>query len=578
MGDQAVLCSSNAQARRVVARLTAAGLSAQGPTSLLRSEEIKNTLAVVSLLREGNGAGLLRITAFEENCLTEKDVVKLLVWAREQGCSVKEALGRCGEVDGLGEEAVECLSEFARFLDAMPYRHDAWRTILTYAFHPDSRLRTLFSDSSEKARRCLLQVGQLAVLARSFGEREDLVEGDGVLGFLEYIRELAASNKGDGALFAPYVKDAVQVMTVHKSKGLEFPVVYVPHLAKGHFPVRGGGGGKVPLPPGLMHHSEIEDKDKEDRCLFYVALTRAEDELVLSRAEVYGRRAGALPLIDNLVREAGGRVMVEEKAWSPQELDVTEATATNEAPDARVAGRIKVSYSFRDLDRYSRCSLQFRYAEVLGLPEQRSAYQDFHNSVYRVLGEMEMEAERTGRNPELGWAKNLLARVWEEEGPVGHFYESVYRGHAEKAVENWQASGRALEWQIREKLALVGPSGARIEVMVDAIRRNKDGGIVVARHRFGRPRGSHVKGDSADRHALFVSASRATWPKTQVKVELHYLTTGETLDATPSEKIVENRTNKFWDYVKGARAGHYPTSPGQECKSCPWNLVCPSSV
>ena len=111
-------------------------------------------------------------------------------------------------------------------------------------------------------------------------------------------------------MYTPAVQNAVQVMTVHKSKGLEFPVVYVPHLAKGHFPVRNPSKGKVPLSPSLAHHSELEDREEEDRCLFYVALTRAEDELVLSRAEVYGRRAGALPLIDRLVREASGRVMV----------------------------------------------------------------------------------------------------------------------------------------------------------------------------------------------------------------------------------------------------------------------------
>ena len=249
LGDQAVLCSSNNQARRIVARLKAAGLAAQGPTSLLGSEELKDALAVVSLLRENDGAGLLRIAAFEENCLSEQDVVKLLLWAREQGCTVKEALARCEEVENLNEEAIDCLSRFGRFLNELPGWRDPWNAVLRYAFHPESRLRHLFSDPSDEARRRLLQVGQLAVLARSFGQRESLVEDDGILGFLEYVRELAASNKGNSVLYEPAVRNAVQVMTVHKSKGLEFPVVYVPHLASGQFPVRNPGGGKVPLPP-----------------------------------------------------------------------------------------------------------------------------------------------------------------------------------------------------------------------------------------------------------------------------------------------------------------------------------------
>jgi DNA helicase-2/ATP-dependent DNA helicase PcrA len=577
LGDQAVLCSSNAQARRIVARLAAAGLAAQGPTSLLGSEEIKDALAVVSLLRENDGTSLLRVAAFEENCLSEREVVKLLTWAREQGRSVKEALACCDEVEDLSEEAIECLVEFGRFLDNLPGWGDPWHAVLTYAFHPESRLRQIFSDPSDRARRRLLQLGQLAVLARSFGEREGLVEDDGTLGFLEYVRELAASNKGSGTLYAPAVQNAVHVMTVHKSKGLEFPVVYVPHLARGQFPVRNPGGGKVPLPPGLLHNSELEDREEEDRCLFYVALTRAEDELVLSRAEVYGRRAGALPLIDRLVREASGRVMVEEKRWekAPNGL---EDPAVEETPGANGTGSRTV-YSYREIERYDKCSLQYRYAEIVGLPEKRSAYQEFHNSVYRVLGEMEMEAKSTGQNPDLEWSRELLKRVWEEEGPLDHFYESVYHQHAERAVENWQSAEAALEWQVREKLSLSAPEETQIEVMADAIRRGDDGSIIIARHRFGRPRKSHKEGEhNQDRHALYMAAARETWPEISVRVELHYLTSGEVVDATPTGTIIRNRTGKFRTHVHKARAGSYPANPGQECKSCPWNLVCPSSV
>ncbi len=577
MGDQAVLCSSNAQARRVVARLTAAGLAAQGPTSLLGSIEIKNTLAVVSLLRENDGAGLLRVAAFEENCLAEEDVVELLVWAREQDCTVKDALVRCEEIEGLSDEAAECLGKFGRFLDELPNWGDAWHAILAYAFHPDSRLRELFYDCSDEARRRLLQVGQLAVLARSFADREGLVEGDGISGFLEYVRELAASNKGDGALYVPSVRDAVQVMTVHKSKGLEFPVVYVPHLAKGQFPVRGVGGQVTP-PPGLSHHSELEDREEEDRCLFYVALTRAEDELVLSRAEIYGRKAGALPLIDRLVKEAGGRAMVEEKGWARETPGVLEGPSPGDTPEAGIGRQAKRAYPLRDLVRYSRCPLQFRFAEVLGMPEKKSAYQSFHNSVYRVLDEMEVEAGETGRNPELGRVKDLLAQVWLAEGLVGHFYEPVYRRHAEEAVESWQASGAALKWQIRKKLSLTAPDGARIEIVADAVRQDEDGSIVVARHRFGRPRNSHKEGHNKDQYALYLTASRQAWPESPIRVELHYLTAGETLDVTPTDRVTKNRADKFRGYVGRARAGRYPANPGRECKSCPWNLVCPASV
>ncbi len=89
-------------------------------------------------------------------------------------------------------------------------------------------------------------------------------------------------------------------------------------------------------------------------------------------------------------------MMVEERKWAPKSSGVLKAPAAEETPDASNSRGAKTPYSFQNIERYSKCSLQFRFAEILGLPEKRNAYQDFHNSVYRVLGEMELEAKKTG--------------------------------------------------------------------------------------------------------------------------------------------------------------------------------------
>ena len=57
-----------------------------------------------------------------------------------------------------------------------------------------------------------------------------------------------------------------------------------------------------------------------------------------------------------------------------------------------------------------------------------------------------------------------------------------------------------------------------------------------------------------------------------------YLFRDKVLEATPSDKVVSNRVVKLKGYAEKIEEGSFPPKPGQECKNCNWNLVCPSSA
>jgi ATP-dependent helicase/nuclease subunit A len=173
----------------------------------------------------------------------------------------------------------------------------------------------------------------LAVLARSGGERRlanlrklmrlareyERAEGRDLRGFLAYAatRDVAAAREGEAPLESEGL-DAVRLMTIHRAKGLEFPVVCVADLGR-----QGGGrterlligadgavGLRLATPgagvtvPALDYErlaaAAAADEDAEERRLFYVAMTRARDRLILSGTTDPGKetqpRAGGPPL------------------------------------------------------------------------------------------------------------------------------------------------------------------------------------------------------------------------------------------------------------------------------------------
>ena len=85
--------------------------------------------------------------------------------------------------------------------------------------------------------------------------------------------------------------DAVQIMTVHQAKGLQWPAVFMPQLVRNRFPSR-GGGGRTPwhlLPAEAFENAQRYKGGVEDeRRLFYVAVTRAQKFLHMTWAPTLG--------------------------------------------------------------------------------------------------------------------------------------------------------------------------------------------------------------------------------------------------------------------------------------------------
>ncbi len=273
LADVAVLYRSNAQSRVLEHALFNAGLPYRvyGGLRFFERQEIKHALAYLRLAANQDDDGaLLRVINFPARGIGSRSLEQLQETARGRGISLWAAA--CANT--LGGRAAAHISAFVRLIEAM---RDATAglplpEIIEHVVEA-SGLRQHYKAEKEGADR-LENLAELVNAAATFvaerdiqpaGEGVQIDEPDELTAFLAHAALEAGERQAEAGA------DALQLMTVHSAKGLEFHSVFISGLEEGLFP----------------HENSMTEADgvEEERRLMYVALTRARRRLYLSLAQ-----------------------------------------------------------------------------------------------------------------------------------------------------------------------------------------------------------------------------------------------------------------------------------------------------
>ena len=276
-GDAAILYRSNAQSRLFEERLMALGLPYRvyGGLRFFERAEIKNALAYLRLMaHRDDDTSFERVVNFPVRGIGERTVEIIREQARAQGSSLWRAAQQLCDGSGLTGRARNALLTFLRLVDELDNACGALELHekVHFAVH-HSGLIEQYRQEKEQGEARVENLEELVSAARQFnpdtGGETDLNQLDL---FLSHAALEAGDNQADSG------EAAVQLMTLHAAKGLEFPLVFLVGLEDGLFPSQ----------------QSLEDPQKleEERRLCYVGITRARQRLHISHAETrrwYGK-------------------------------------------------------------------------------------------------------------------------------------------------------------------------------------------------------------------------------------------------------------------------------------------------
>ena len=583
--DQAVLGRSHGMLARVAVRLERAQVPILYLGDVFERSEVRDLLALLSLASPGDGRGLVRVARFAEYAIPLADVKVLFALARERDVAFPAALSLAETDETISTDGRYGFARLVTQLDGISYGSEAWSLLVHYLFERSAYLATVLGDatlSGRQRRIAIFQFLQFAYEQRRSAQRGHRLDTDGdpKRSFLRFVRRMAMLSDDAQLRQLPdwaSAIDAVRLLTVHASKGLEFPVVFVPALAVGKFPAS-PRGNSCPTPQEVLGDGRDPkvDHDREEECLLFVAISRARDILCLSRAVTYdaGKRSNPSPLLERLDSILPRRSGSSTVTW-PADTQATIAKSTGPSP----APTPLPIYGVRAVETYITCPRKFYYENVLKLGGARedTAYLDMHRCVHEVLRWMIAESEG-GRVVAQQQAVSRLEDAWQRSGPCDHPYASMYRSAADamitRAVQDVTSRTGATsrpDWTVTR-------SHGRVTVTPDSVELMVEGGATTAtvrRVRTGRP--SSRESDKPI-YALLHTAAAAAHPNANVRVEIAYIATGETEIVEISPKSLQTRVGKYDAALVGIAGRDYRPKPDEfECPRCSHYFICPAA-
>ena len=471
--DFAVLVRANSDADPVLRSLNMASVPWRfsGTSGLYARPEIRLLLAFLRSVADlSSSVDVYALGASDVYGLGGPDLTAIVNSARRRNRSLWEVVEELTRQPGLLRLTPETRATLDRLVaDLRRYSelsHEKPSGEVLYEFLRGSGLLArLASAQTVAAEEALQNVARFFDIVRA---QSDLLPDDRVPFVARHLQTLIDAGDDPATAEVDAEADAVSVLTVHKAKGLEFPVVFMVGLVDGRFPAR---TRREPLAlPAELVDEVLPEGDahlQEERRLFYVGMTRARDELILSHAADYGGRrarrvsqfvmealdvpapasASVAALADaglDLETLAAGSVVAGGVARTTQVRSPLERlTGFQPVSEPAEPGREPVegplSLSFYQVDDYLTCPLKYKYVHVLRVP-----IAPHHSIVYgSALHQAVQEFHRRQARGYVMTDDELIAafeRAWSNEG-------FLTREHEEARL----AAGRAALRRFREE-------------------------------------------------------------------------------------------------------------------------------
>ena len=420
--------------------------------------------------------------------------------------------------------------------------------------------------------------------------------------FIEYL-DFFEQAGGDICLEDEPSDDAVQLMTVHSAKGLEFPHVFILHVNKNEFPAR-------PRPVVFEFPTELMKEEKpegdfqkqEERRLFYVALTRAKQRLTLST--IINKYKKPSPFLEDFL--AHPQIQRYDTAQSAPKVELPPAEEVAapapepegslplfrnlDAGETRAYSRVALwakSYfppcpeplqlSASAIEQYEKCPMQYLFARMWRIRGGPSAAMTFGNAMHTTIKEFVGEI-RKRRKISLDEMMTIYEREWLTAGYADDYHQEEYRKagceQLAKLYETFRLSPPDVLHQ-EKSFELALDKDVIVKGRMDQVNRFGHDEIEIVDYKTGSAK-DFRKADKSLQLSIYAIAAEEVLELKPARLVFYNLTTNEAVATSRDAKQLACAKQAVAEVADRIRAKDFAPKPGYQCKSCEFEPLCPA--
>lgn len=592
--DFAILVRANNHAEPIMRAFSRHGIPYQflGPGRLFKQPEIVDLIAYLKVLYNfEDSVAFYRVLSNDYFDIPGRDIAAMGNYARRYNKNLFEAAENISQIfvtDKTKETINKLLEIIKKHLNLV--KKETAGQLLYYYLENTGLLRKLLSPDSPEAERRARNISKFFDKLKTYEVDHEDATVPAVVDWLDLSMELGESPLATDTDWTEI--NAVNILTAHSAKGLEFPVVFLVNLVAQRFPTA-ERREQIPIPEQLIKELlPVGDYHlEEERRLFYVGMTRAKEKLIFTAADYYGEGKREKKLSPYIFEALGDRAVGSEHAAAEhQQLSFLDYKEPLLPVNVAESMPIHIDYlSYSQIETFKTCPLHYKLKYIYKLPTPPSASQSFGTSMHATLKNFYDEIA-SGKKPTDKLFYELLEKNWVKEGYSSIKHEKDFFEKGKLYLAGFLKQGfnpKNLPVVMEQPFTVPVDDGRPLKVggKIDRVDILPDGTIEIIDYKTGANLPTQKDVDKNLQLSFYaLAASRIPMEPfgkspEKIKLSLYFLDQQQKLSTTRTAKELEDAVKDIFEVRDGIEKSDFKCSGHMFCQmGCEYSLFCKSEA